>query len=925
MTTDRARWLRLSQLFDRTIDLDETARQALLDVECAGDPGLRAELQRMLDADAHASGACLDAGVAAVVDLDDPHGDDEPDAIGQALGPWRLQRLLGRGGMGRVYLACRGDDPDHRVAIKRLHRRWDGSAQARRFAQERRILAMLSHPNLPRLVDHGVDGDGRPWFALEYVQGQPLVAWADQRKLDLRARIDLLRQVCGAVQHAHEHFVVHRDLKPANILVDGGGHPKVLDFGVAKRIDSDAGTTRTGVFAGFTPEYAAPEQLSGSAVNAATDVYALGVLLFQLLTGRLPYEIDADDLRKTADAITSRPAERLDRALGTGTPQEVAHRIRVRDTTPAAFARFVRGDLTRIVQTALAKEAERRYASVQAFSEDLKRFLSGRPVSVTGDTFGYRARKFVQRNRWGVAMGALAVLALAGGTAFATWRAHAERVQRERSEAVLAFVGDLFSLAPINERRATQLTVPEMLERASGRIDGAFADDPIGKGQLLAVVAGAYTEMDLGEPGIAYSERAMATLAPFRDEHPALYLDAVVARSEGLKTRARHEDLVQLVDHELPFARRHWPGQQHLPVLLASRGWSRAQLGDVDGAAADLRESVDLYERAKTPPNRFVATSYGDLAQVLSDGGDPKAALALLRKAHDIGERAPDQPRVNSLTNLQRQAREHYRLGEVARSIELLEGSLPEMTRIAGDAYPQAVTGRNLLSQAYAARGEYSRALREADRNTLLQEAGKASTPEAVALSRLARAKLLTYADRADEALPLASEGVAFLRGEYAGPTTLRGRAQWILGETRLRLGDCAHAVPVLQAALDDERALVDDTPSANAAEALDSLGRCSLLSGNAEAAIPLLRQAVSQFEGALGHDDLRTLRSRVHLRWAEHRHAPDNGTLQTLQAACDAFNQTAGRERPALVRQATHLLQAVRNGQETTGINSLS
>ena len=439
MSGEAARWQRLSQLFDRAIDLDAAGRAALIEAECGEDPTLRAELERMLAAD-EATWA-IDDGAAALASLPAAADDDGADDRDAQIGPWRLGALLGRGGMGSVYAAHRVDgDTGQRAAVKRLRRRWDGSAQAQRFLQERRILARLSHPNIPALIDHGLDHDGRPWFALEFVDGDTLVAWADARRLDLRARIALFLQVAAAVQHAHEHFVVHRDLKPSNILVDRDGRVRVLDFGVAKRLDLAEGATGTGLFAGFTPEYAAPEQVTGGAISAATDVYALGVVLYQLLAGQLPYTFSQDDLRDAAEAITHRTADPLDRALTTGDAAEVQARIERRRTTPAAFQRFVRGDLTRIVQTALAKEPERRYPSVQAFAQDLHRFLEGRPVSVSGDTFGYRARKFVQRNRGVATLAGLVVLVTAVGTAAilvqsARTREHAREAERQAEQA----------------------------------------------------------------------------------------------------------------------------------------------------------------------------------------------------------------------------------------------------------------------------------------------------------------------------------------------------------------------------------------------------------------------------------------------------------------------------------------------------------
>jgi eukaryotic-like serine/threonine-protein kinase len=535
MTTDpvSARWRRLSELFERAIDLEPEARGVLLDVECAGDPGLRDELERMLAADASAN--AFDAGAAAAVDLQaiGPHQGDDDEArasVGARLGHWVLEGMLGRGGMGTVYAARRDDrDTLQRAALKRLHRRWDGSLQAQRFLQERRILAALSHPNIPHLIDHGLDDDGRPWFALELVEGKQVTAWADARRLDLRERIALFRGICAAVQHAHEHFVVHRDLKPGNILVDDEGHPKVLDFGVAKRIDDAQGATRTGAFVGFTPEYAAPEQISGGAISAATDVYALGVILYQLLAGRLPHTFDHDDLRATTEAISTQSAERLDQAITIGTPHEVSARLAQRGTDLRGYRRFVRGDLSRILQTALAKEAPRRYASVQAFSGDLERFLAGRTVSVGGDTFAYRARKFVRRNRWGVAMATLAGIALLGGiagVAMKTRQVQAEaaranreathatreaaraereaaraRVEVERMAASNEFMRSVFSGAEPNNAGTPNISLRAALDLALKQLESDPAQDPQVRVRFLLAASTSYEA--LGETGKA--------------------------------------------------------------------------------------------------------------------------------------------------------------------------------------------------------------------------------------------------------------------------------------------------------------------------------------------------------------------------------------------------------------------------------------
>ncbi len=527
---DAQRWRRLSELFDRALDLEPSAQAVLLDAECADNPQLRAELERMLAADA--STHAFDQGPVAL-SLDDAITDtrDDERGIGQHLGHWLLEAVLGRGGMGTVYAARRDDRDTHqRAALKRLHRRWDGSLQSQRFLQERRILASLAHPHIPHLIDHGLDEDQRPWFALELVEGQSLLQWADQHRLDLRARLELFRKVCAAVQHAHEHFVVHRDLKPDNILVDGEGQPKVLDFGVAKRTDDLAGATRTGVFVGFTPEYAAPEQVSGGAISAATDVYALGVILYELISGNLPYRFDQDDLRATTEAITGHHAARLEQAITTGTAEEVDARLHRRGTDLRAFKRFVKGDLSRIVQTALAKEPPRRYASVQAFSSDLERFLDGRTVSVSGDTFAYRARKFVGRNSWGVAMATLALLLLAGGVAgiavktsdaqreAARANAEATRAEKEATRARLEverlgatneFLRSVFVQANPENSGSSNVTLEQALDSALKQLEAGDSDQPQLHVQFLLAASSSYQAFGDEDKALAAARRAL--------------------------------------------------------------------------------------------------------------------------------------------------------------------------------------------------------------------------------------------------------------------------------------------------------------------------------------------------------------------------------------------------------------------------------
>lgn len=665
MSLDPRRWRRLSELFDQALDADAAGRDGLLRDACAEDAELGEELAKMLAA-AAIDGSPLDAPAAAGL-----AGLDEDEDAPARLGDWSIGPELGRGGMGVVYAAQRDSgDTAQRAAVKHLRRRWDGSPQAQRFLHERRILAQLTHPHIPRLIDHGLDDEGRPWFAQEFIDGQDLVAFADARGLDLRARIDLFRDVCEAVQHAHGHFVVHRDLKPSNILVDADGHPHVLDFGVAKRTDLTEATTRTGLFAGFTPEYAAPEQIDGGVITAATDVYALGVILYQLLAGRLPYRFAADNLRQAAEVITTRNPEPLDKAISEGDGAVVAQRLQQRATSADAFRRFVRGDLSRIVQTALAKEPARRYDSVGQFSADLKRFLHGRPVSVAGNTFGYHARKFVQRNRAAVALGALAVVAVLAGSVVSlvqmrkaqesARQAGVERdnarVEAERSQAVRDHLLLMFRDSGSD---GGQRSARDVLTTSAEQVFRTYADDP-GAGLDVANSLGSIyaTFSDVAAAGELYR----AVLArPDIGQYPDQRARAWLGLANVEQAQARNAEAKRLLDDAQAF----WntDPQRWRKDLLESRAL-QARLerdgGDPARAVETLRAAWQEALAANGgKPSRDSLYYQASLPMAMSMAGDPAAAKKVAEEAVQgyrdlgLGETADGIGALNNLVTAQ--------------------------------------------------------------------------------------------------------------------------------------------------------------------------------------------------------------------------------------------------------------------------------
>src|SRR5450631_2338818 len=387
---DIERWRRISGVFDQIIDRPETERDALLARHCDGEPELRAEVEALLVADGN--GNVFDRRAPQMRIAVAAHWARESEAApaGTIIGNWRIQRELGRGGMGMVMLAERVDGQfEQRVALKLIKRGMDSDAVLARFLQERQILARLSHPNIARLLDGGLSADGRPYFVMEYVEGAPLMDYCAAHALDLRARIGCVLKICAALQFAHRQLVVHLDIKPSNVIVTKAGEVKLLDFGIAKVLGESPAEpplhTRTQAQRPFTAGYASPEQLLGEPVSTATDVYGIGCLLYELLTGH----------RANGDAQNP---QRALQALARGEPLAPSKAAAAAPAESGISPRKLRGDFDTIVLKALKREPERRYPTVEAFAEDLRRCLDEHPIAARRDTLFYRTHKFAARN-----------------------------------------------------------------------------------------------------------------------------------------------------------------------------------------------------------------------------------------------------------------------------------------------------------------------------------------------------------------------------------------------------------------------------------------------------------------------------------------------------------------------------------------------
>jgi non-specific serine/threonine protein kinase/serine/threonine-protein kinase len=427
---------RVLELFSAAVELPAAQQSAFLKKVAVEQAEVYPQLSSLLELDRQADADSFLASSALQIEAARLAREDFGDRVGGRIGPFKILKLIGAGGMGAIYLAERDDDQyRRRVAIKVIKRGMDTDHVLHRFNNERQILANLNHPNIARLYIGGATDDGLPYFVMEFIDGSPLIEYADRKRLSVSERLKLFRKVCAAVQYAHQNLVVHRDLKPTNILVTPDGEPKLLDFGIAKVLDAATENTVT-EFRALTPEYASPEQIRGESITTASDVYSLGVLLYELLTGRRPYRITKRTAEEITRAISKQEPAKPSVVASESEPPAVAGGPDQRKKGPPATAggSDLRGDLDNIILMALRKEPQRRYPSVAKFSEDIQQHLDGRPVSARKDTAWYRTSKFVGRHRLSVTAAVIVLVTLLGGIVGTAWEAHAARVERARAE-----------------------------------------------------------------------------------------------------------------------------------------------------------------------------------------------------------------------------------------------------------------------------------------------------------------------------------------------------------------------------------------------------------------------------------------------------------------------------------------------------------
>lgn len=525
------KWAKVKEIFNAALELSATDRENFVESTCGADETLLFEVKSLLDAEKDAKEFIESPAFSPVTKLVNEARNSS--RLGQIVGAYKLEKEIGRGGMGAVYLGSRADREFHKqAAVKLIKRGFDTDEIVRRFRHERQILATLDHPNITRLIDGGATEDGLPYLVMDYVEGLPLTKYADEKRLSIEERLNLFLQICAAVQYAHQNLVVHRDLKPSNILVTGEGAPKLLDFGIAKLVspNDSSGTMEKSLTMthAMTPEYASPEQILGNPVTTASDIYSLGVVLYELLTGQRPIRLTSrsqDELSKIiTDTSPPKPSEadvlrRADAPLG-GNDESKTSAGKVPLAMPARLPfslSQLKGDLDNIVLMAMRKEPSRRYSSVEQFAADIKRYLNGLPVIAREDSFSYRAAKFVQRNKTGVAAGAGIAVSLIAGI-FATLRqsriARRERdhalQEAEKAEKINKFLQKMLNSA--DPRVAGKdVKVVQVLRLAAQSLNKDLADQPEIAADLQTTIGLTYLSLGLNEQAEPHLKNSLET------------------------------------------------------------------------------------------------------------------------------------------------------------------------------------------------------------------------------------------------------------------------------------------------------------------------------------------------------------------------------------------------------------------------------
>ena len=812
---NRERWQVLEPLLDQALELSAEEQATWLQSLHTKSPELADELVSLLAGEdaANLSGFLVEPLQLPLT---------EESLAGLQLGGYTLERLLGQGGMGAVWLGRRTDGRfEGYAAVKLLNLAFLSARGSLRFRGEGSLLARLTHPGIARLLDAGVAGSGQPYLVLEYVEGQRIDAFADERGLTLTQRIGLMLQVLAAVGHAHANLIVHRDLKPSNILVTSDGAAKLLDFGIAKLLVPDALEPRAALtVAGgraLTPEFSAPEQLRGMAITTATDVYAAGVLLYILFTGRPPYELAGRSVAEIERIIGETEPAKPSAAFAGAHRKDAVERARARSLPPDRIARQLQGDLDAIVLKALRKEPERRYASAAALADDLERFLAGRPVLARPESRMYRARKFVGRHRTGVAIAAGVIIMLAAAAIRErTLRARAE-TEAQKTRAVEEYLVSVFDVSDPYARPnpdGSEVSARALLDRGAARVDSVLARQPDVQAELRAVLGRVYASLGLYDRAAPLLQRSLEQRRTLYGPRHATVAAAMDQLGEVLGDQNNFQQAEPLLREALAL-RRSLLGNadsltaqsiNHLATLLQERS-------DYPAADSLFREALAISQAVYGADHENTARSMNDLAVLLYLKGQYDDAESFYRQALDVYRRRVGEDNVETAETLQNLANVYEEKGKFAEAESIYRRSLAIKRKVLGNAHPSVTISLNNLGSMLAS-----------DLN------------------------------RPDEAEPLIREALALDRQIFGENHSYVAAGLNNLATVLRRQGEFDEAVQVFRQTLAMNRAIFGPE-HIRVALNLNNLAGVLHIKGDVAAAAPLFRDARSLFRRLVGEE----------------------------------------------------------------------
>ncbi|HEY0458382.1 MAG TPA: tetratricopeptide repeat protein [Pyrinomonadaceae bacterium] len=823
-------WKKVKELLDEVLSREASERRPFLE-NCGAGIEILSEVESLLAFEEESEDLMRLSAVEFSRDFFDEDADNL--LIGQTVGNYKIVRELGQGGMGAVYLAERADGKfAQRAALKLLKREMNTAALRRRFQHEREILASLEHPNIARLLDAGTTDDKIPFLAMEYVEGLPLDEYCSNHKLDLNQRLDLFRKVSAAVNFAHRNLVVHRDLKPSNILVTADGTPKLLDFGISKILSAElenAGSATVTGLGVMTPSYASPEQLQNKSVTTATDIYSLGVILYELLSGQRPFEAKEGDLKeicravietepKPPSAVISDSGFRISDLEKKSKSKSNFTKNQNQKTNPKSRIpnpKSIMGDLDNIVLKALRKEPERRYSSAENLAEDIHRHQRGLPVTARPNTFSYRAEKFFKRNRAGVIAGTLIVLAIIGGI-IATFRQSRiaalerdrARLEAAKAEKINSFLQNVLTLSnPLffseNPERNLKATVAEAVDEAAGAVETELEGQPEIQAEIHYTLGKTYMGQGQFEKARAQLEKARENFLRLSPDNlpKAMQINSILGSL--IFFEGKEDDSEKMLAESVRYFRENLEKKAEnkfwLAMSLSDLGAVISRKGRISESEKLFHESLDYGSTLDGQDRWLTINIMGNLGDILVEQGKIDEAIGFYQKSIEEGRKLSDKPRTEIGNQFYDLGRVYKRLEKYDLAQENIQKAYEIFKETIGEEHIYTAMARKQIAELYYLRGDYAKARAEIDEVLKVIRRVAPEQPNLYTIySEEVLANVLTKTGEAEKAENIMREVVAAYKKLLESPHPDIASAKKSLGETLFARKKFAEARQVL-------------------------------------------------------------------------------------------------------------------------------